>query len=84
MGRTGKSPVSTTKWDDNRLVITTHYPFQDPRNGQWLEGKVTQTVWLQPASGTPWEPMLVVETKREGVMGGITSVNRTVYNRGYR
>jgi arylsulfatase A-like enzyme len=84
LGRTGKSPVSTSKWEDNRLVITTVYPVQNPRDGQWQEGKVTQTVWLQPASGTPWEPGLVVETKREGVLGGITSVNRTVYSKGYR
>lgn len=84
MGRTEKSPVSTTKWEEDRLVITTMYPFRNPVGGQWMEGKMIQTVWLQPASGTPWEPSLVVETKREGVLGGITSVNRTVYSKGYR
>jgi arylsulfatase len=83
-GRTEKNPVSISIWEENRLVITTSYPFQDPRNGLWLDGKVTQTVWLQPATGTPFEPSLVVETKREGVLGGITSVNRTLYNKGYR
>lgn len=83
-GRTEKAPVSVSKWEDHRLVITTSYPFKHPRTGKWMEGKVIQTVWLQPAASTPWEPSLVVETKREGVLGGITSVNRTIYNRGYR
>jgi arylsulfatase A-like enzyme len=84
MGRTGPAPTSTTAWDGNRLVITTLYPFQDPKNGRWLTNKVTQTMWLQPATGTPWEPSLVVETTRSGALGGPPSTNRTVYSRGYR
>ena len=85
MGRTtGKPPVSTTVWDGDRLVITTVYPFQNPQNREWLEGKVTQTLWLEPATQTPWEPTLIVETTREGVLGGLTTTNRTVYTKGYR
>jgi hypothetical protein len=84
LGRTGRPPVSTTAWDGNRLVITTRYPFQDPGDGRWLTHEVTQTLWLQPASGTPFEPTLVVETLRAGALGGPPSTNRTVYSRGYR
>ena len=84
MGRTGKSTISTTAWEGNRLVITTLYPLQEPKTGMWFEGKVSQTLWLQPANGTPWEPSLVVETTREGVLGGLTSTNRTLYTKGYR
>ena len=84
MGRTGPAPTSTTAWDGNRLVITTLYPFQDPENGRWLTNKVTQTMWLQPATDTPWESTLVVETTRGGAIGGPPSTNRTVYTRGYR
>jgi hypothetical protein len=84
LGRTGRPPVSTTAWDGNRLVITTRYPFQDPGNGRSLTHEVTQTLWLQPASGTPFEPSLVVETLRAGALGGPPSTNRTVYSRGYR
>jgi hypothetical protein len=83
-GRTGRPPVSTTAWDGNRLVITTRYPFQDPGNVQWLANELTQTLWLQPASGAPFEPSLVVETRRASALGGPPSTNRTVYNRGYR
>jgi arylsulfatase len=84
LGRTGRPPVSTTAWDGNRLVISTRYPFQEPGNGRWLTHEVTQTLWLQPASGTPFEPSLVVETLRAGALGGPPSTNRTVYSRGYR
>lgn len=84
MGRTGPAPTSTTAWNENRLVITTLYPFQNPENGRWLTNKVTQTLWLQPATRTPWEPTLVVETTRGGALGGPPSTNRTVYSRGYR
>lgn len=84
MGRTGPAPTSTTAWDGNRLVITTRYPFQDPEDGRWLTSGVTQTLWLQPARGTPWEPSLVVETRRGEALNGPASINRTVYSRGYR
>ena len=84
IGRSKPPPTSTTVWDENRLVITTMYPFKNPKNGQWLKSKVTQTLWLQPAKGTPWEPSLVVETTRYAVLNGRPSTNRTVYNRGFR
>ncbi len=84
MGRTGPAPTSTAAWDGNRLVITTLYPFQDSEDGRWTTNEVTQTMWLQPARGTPWEPSLVMETTRRGALGGPPSSNRTVYRRGYR
>jgi hypothetical protein len=84
MGRSGKPIVSTTTWQDNRLVISSSYPFQDSRTGKWLSSKVTQTLWLQPPSRTPWEPSLIVETTREGLLGSLSSTNRTVYTKGYR
>jgi arylsulfatase len=84
MGRTGPAPTSTTRWDGNRLVITTFYKYQNPENGSWLTSEVTQTMWLQPATRSPWEPTLVVETTRGGALGGPPSTNRTVYTKGYR
>jgi hypothetical protein len=84
MGRTEPPPTSTTAWDGNRLVITTLYPYQDPKDGRRLRQEVTRTLWLQPAGGTPWEPSLVVETTRGGALGGPASTNRTVYTKGYR
>jgi hypothetical protein len=84
MGRMDNKTTSTTTWEGNRLVITTSYPYPNPKNGQWLKGKVSQTLWLQATNSPPWEPTLVVETTREGVLGGLTTTNRTVYSKGYR
>jgi arylsulfatase len=56
----------------------------DPGRGHQLEHEVTQTMWLEPAAGTPFEPALVVETRRGIALGGRESVTRTVYRRGYR
>lgn len=83
-GRSGKPLISICKWEENRLVITTQYPFQEPQSGKWSQAKVIQTLWLQPPTGTPWEATLVVETMREGVLGGLPITNRTVYTKGYR
>ncbi|MDX2067082.1 MAG: sulfatase-like hydrolase/transferase [Haliscomenobacter sp.] len=84
VGRSMKPLVSTTKWQDNRLVITTLLPYQDPKTGQWREYKLIQTLWLEAANNPPWEPRLIVETYREGVLGGLSSTNRTAYSKGYR
>jgi arylsulfatase A-like enzyme len=83
-GRSMKPYISTTKWLENRLVITTVLPYQDPKNGIWNESKMIQTLWLENATNAPWEPKLVVETYREGVLGGLNSTNQTVYSKGYR
>jgi arylsulfatase A-like enzyme len=83
-GRSRKPFISTTKWVDNRWVITTTVPYQDPKNGSWRDSKMIQTLWLEDATNAPWEPRLVVETFREGVLGGLSSTNRTVYSKGYR
>jgi hypothetical protein len=84
VGRGMKPLVSTTKWQENRLVITTLLPYQDPKSGQWRESKMIQTLWLEAAGNPPWEPRLIVETYREGVLGGLSSTNRTAYSKGYR
>lgn len=84
VGRSMKPLVSTTKWQENRLVITTLLPYQDPKSGQWRESKMIQTLWLEAANNPPWEPRLIVETYREGVLGGLSSTNRTAYSKGYR
>ncbi len=83
-GRSQKPVVSTTKWQENRLIITSIFPIQDPNRGVWQNSKMTQTLWLEVATNAPWEPNLIVETRRESILGGFTSTNRTVYSRGYR
>jgi arylsulfatase A-like enzyme len=84
IGRGNKPNTSSTQWQENRLVITTIVQYQNPKNKTWLDSKIIQTLWLEDATNAPWEPKLIVETYREGVLGGISSTNRTVYTRGHR
>ncbi len=84
MGRTEKPQVSSTKWQENKMIITTLFAYQNSKNGEWNQSKMTQTLWLEEPTGAPWEPKLIVETWREGVLGGVTTTNRTVYSKGYR
>lgn len=84
MGRGTKPTTSSTKWIENRLVITSSIAYQNPKNGMWQKCQMTQTLWLEAPTNAPWEPTLVVETTREGVMGGTTTTNRTIYTKGYR
>ena len=84
MGRADMTTKSTTTWEGNRLIITTWYPYQDPTTNQPLKYKVTQTLWLASTPTPPFEPVLIVETAREAAPGGVASVNRTIYTRGYR
>jgi hypothetical protein len=74
MGDGIQAQLSKTRWDGNKLVITTTYPFRNPENGQTMSSEVRQTLSLE--SNT-----LVVETTRSGVLGGAASTTRTVYNK---
>ena len=84
MGRSQKPHVSKTRWDGPRLVITTVMPYRYPKSEKWEEFKLIQTLWLEAPKGTPWEPTLIVETKRAAGPYGKEVTNRTVYVRGYR
>ncbi|MCX6207448.1 MAG: sulfatase-like hydrolase/transferase [Bacteroidetes bacterium] len=84
IGRGNLTTISSTKWQNNKLVITTLFPYQDPRTGKWQKSKVIQTMWLEEPANEPWEASLVVETYREAVLGGLSSTNRTIYSKGYR
>ena len=83
MGRSWPDHISKSYWEDNRLVIETKHTFRNPGNGKWKNATVIQTMWLEAGTRTPWVPTLVVESQRVGVLGGITSTNRTFYAKGY-
>ena len=84
MGRESKPLISTTKWNENRLEITTKTPYQDPISKEWKVADLEQTLWLEVPESTPWEAKLIVETTRPGVLNGKPVTNRTVYSKGYR
>ncbi len=84
IGRGNMTLFSSTQWQNNKLVITTLFPYQDPVSGKWQKSKMIQTLWLEEPTNQPWEPTLLIETYREGVLGGLSTTNRTVYAKGYR
>lgn len=84
MGRSWPSPESIAYWNDDRLVITTSYRYRQDSRQDWQEAQTVQTLWMEYANTTPWEPSLVVETSRYGPDGTGPVTNRTVYYRGYR
>jgi hypothetical protein len=84
MGRSWPAPESTTRWDGNRLVVTTTDRFRRSLEDDWQEARTEQTLWMEYAETTPWEPSLVVETTRYGSNGEGPVTNRTTYYGGYR
>lgn len=74
MGDGIQPQLSKARWDGNKLVITTAYPFRNPENGQPMTSEVRQTLSVE--SNT-----LIIETTRSGVLGGAASTTRAVYNR---
>ena len=65
VGQGAQRQISSSRWNDCRLVITTRFPAERAL----AEATVTQTVWLEASA-------LIVETAR-----GTASANRTVYRK---
>src|SRR5262245_27641134 len=76
MGRVTEKQISRASWDSGKLVITTKQSFPNLVEGQSVETVVTRTLSLESPT------TLVVETTRNGVLGGNASTTRTVYTRG--
>jgi arylsulfatase len=75
MGRGIQVQTSKTRWEGERLIITTVHTFEHPETGQPMTSEVKQVLSLEsPAS-------LIVETTRSGVLGGPPSTTRTIYRK---
>lgn len=81
MGRGMQVQVSTTAWEGDKLVVTMVHTAADVEDGEAIECEVTQTLSLQSPQQAVGESSLVVETKRCGVLGGLPTTTRTVYER---
>jgi hypothetical protein len=67
--------VSRTRWDGQRLVITTTVPTPNPGDGVPPSTEITQVLSLEnPAT-------LIVETTRPAVSGATATTTRTTYTR---
>lgn len=75
MGRGIQLQVSKTTWAGKELLITTTYPVEDPAGGKQSKMDVKRKLWLESPD------TLVVETTRDGALGGLATTTRTVYKK---
>ena len=75
MGRGMQAQTSKAAWNGDKLVIITSHPFTNPATGQAATSEVVRTLSLESAGS------LVVETTRNGALGGPTTSTRIVYTR---
>ncbi len=76
MGRGVQEQRSKTAWDGDTLVITTMHQLDDPSTGKPIPVEVTQKLSLESAT------VLIVETIRGGVLGGLAKTTKTKYTKG--
>jgi hypothetical protein len=76
LGRGFQPQTSRTRWEGQRLAITTVHAFADPASGKPLTVEVTQTLSLESPT------KLVVEATRAGVLGAKPSTTKTAYVKG--
>jgi hypothetical protein len=81
MGRGLQVQVSTTAWENDKLVITTVHDVPAAEAGQRVSCDVMQTLSLQAPQQAAGEASLVIETTRCGVLGGLPSFTRTVFTK---
>jgi hypothetical protein len=81
MGRGLQVQESTASWESDKLVITTVHTVTDVEERRTVRCEVTQSLSLQPPRQAVGESSLVIETRRCGVLGGLPSTTRTVYDR---
>jgi hypothetical protein len=82
MGRGIQRQRSTVVWERDALVITTTYHDPVADRGRGVTSRVRYTLSLEPAGRDAHPPLLVIETRREGVLGGGPTTVRSVYVRG--
>ena len=75
MGRGIQVQNSKTAWTGKQLLITTTHPVEDPAGGKLSKMEVKRKLWLESPD------TLVVETTRDGALGGLTTTSRTVYKK---
>jgi hypothetical protein len=82
MGHGIQELPTTTRWDGDRLVLTTTHTFAHPETGRRVEADVTRVLSLEGPNSLVAPPSLVVEMTIDGVLGGPPTTTRTVYTAG--
>jgi len=75
MGRGVQMQTSTTTWAGKELLITSVHDVENPAGGKPLKEVVKQKLWLEAPT------KLIVETVRDGILGGPDVTTRTAYKK---
>jgi hypothetical protein len=75
MGRGIQAQASKTAWIGKELLITTTYSVENPAGGKPTMMSVKRKLLLESPD------TLVVETTRDGALGGLATTTRTVYKK---
>jgi hypothetical protein len=75
MGRGIQIQVSKAAWEGKELLLTTTHTVEDPAGGKPSKMDVKRKLWLESPE------TLVVETTRDGALGGAATTTRTVYKK---
>jgi hypothetical protein len=67
--------VSRTRWEGEKLIITTTYSYPNPETGRPANTEFTQALTLENPT------TLIVESTWPGVAGGAPTVTRTTYTK---
>ncbi len=81
MGRGTQEQVSKVTWEGNKLVITSIHTSPGTKEDQRVTSEVRHTLSFQQNSRQAHPPLLVIETTRNAIEGGLPSTTRTVYSK---
>ena len=81
IGHGTHSEVSTARWEGNELMITTIQSVRHQESGENIRYEVKHVLSLEPPQADAISPVLVIETTRDGVLGGAASNTRTVFHK---
>lgn len=82
MGRGMQEQVSKAIWEGNKLVITTIHTSLGANRDRQVSSEVRHTLSFEQPGRQAHPPLLVIETTRSAMEGGLPSTTRTVYAKG--
>jgi hypothetical protein len=82
VGRGMQAQIASARWQGESLVIVVRHVDPSADEGRGVTAEVRHVLSYEPTFREAHPPVLVIETTRQGILGGRSSTTRTVYTRG--